>query len=470
MKKESAISGQGTIAAIITPPGEGGIGAIRIAGRLSFKIIENIFRAADKTSSPTTVFHLYYGHIVDRNTDIIDEVTMVRMPKGRSYTGFDQVEIFCHGGHFVLGRILSEILSYSARPAEPGEFTRLAFLNGRIDLARAEAVAELIASKTDYSYKAARNNLFGQFTETIDRIRSSAVALLAEIEAAIDFPDEALEIADRSRLMDQTTELIEKTSSLGESYRAGKIIREGYSIAIAGRTNAGKSSLFNLLLKHQRALVATRPGTTRDYLTEWIDLDGIAVSITDTAGLRGRASEVEKAGQESTLKIARASHLILWMVDISRRFWKSELVADLDNLPSNKDIIVVLNKSDKLSEPDKLNKKTGIDLPDETLTVILSCTTRAGFNRLKKAISNHISENLPDLTDQLVVTSKRQQEKLLKAAKNLKRVKSGLKRSVLIELVAHDMRLVINEIDEITGRIYNEEILDNIFSRFCVGK
>lgn len=413
---------------------------------------------------------MYYGYIIDKKGDIIDEVTMVEMPEGRSYTGQKQVEIFCHGGQFVLRRILAEIFSHNVRPAEPGEFTRRAFLAGRIDLARAEAVADLVASKTEYAYSAAKMNLLGQLSEHIDGIRKNAIELLAEVEASIDFPEEELDRAEKRRLLRSIETMILNIKELADSYRAGQIIKDGYRIAIAGRPNAGKSSLFNLFLSQNRAIVTPTPGTTRDYLTEWIDLDGIAVSFTDTAGLRSGAGITERTGQQSAIRVIKESNLIIWIVDIARPGWRKELFEDLKQFRGENDILITLNKIDKVKDLDKKQISMIPGLSESMPIILLSCRTKAGFKSLRKKLADRINRNLPDLTDRLVVTSERHKKKLEKCLKSMRRVRRGLIDSVSPELIAFDLRQGINEIDEITGRVYNEEILDRIFSRFCIGK
>lgn len=396
---------------------------------------------------------------------------MVRMPKGQSYTGQEQAEIFCHGGQFVLKRILREIFTHQVRPAEPGEFTKRAFLSGRIDLTKAEAVADLIASKTEYSYHAARGNLLGKMTDYIDAVRKGVVELLAEVEASVDYPEEDLEVGDKKRMLENIDEIISKAGELSESYRAGQIIREGYKIAIAGRPNAGKSSLFNLMLNKDRAIVAPTPGTTRDYLTEWIDLEGVAVSITDTAGLRAKGGQIEKAGQVSAYNIIRDSDLVLWMVDLTRKRWYSEMARDIAGLPTKNKVLVVLNKEDLLDESGgiKLIKKT-LDIRPRIEIAILSCKTERGFKNFRLSLIDRISRSMPDLTDRLVVTSARHKKKLDNFLKAFGRARKKIANGESPELIAFELRVGLNEIDEITGRVYFDEILENIFSRFCVGK
>ncbi len=459
-----------TIAAIITPLGDGGLGAIRISGPSSFTIIKKIFRRAEKNKTVDKTFRLYYGYIVDNKGDIIDEVTMVQMPRGKSYTGQRQTEIFCHGGQFVLKRILNEIFKHGVRPAEPGEFTRRAFLAGRIDLARAEAVADIVASKTEYAYNAAINNLLGRLSEKINSIRSSAIELLAEIEASIDYPDEELDSVEKTKWLDSIDNIIVQIDELAKSYKAGKIIKEGYRIAIVGRTNAGKSSLFNLLLNQSRAIVAPTPGTTRDYLTEWIDLAGMAVSVTDTAGLRSTAARVEQEGQKSALEIMKNAHLVIWIADITSKKWQTELKKDIIKYGDNYNILIVVNKIDKNRN---IGEKAPISISafDRLIPyTLLSCKTESGFKELKNMLIEYINKAMPDQTDGLFVTSERHQKKLRDSLKNLRRVKKGIRDTISPELIAFDLRLGINGIDEITGRIYNEEILEKIFERFCIGK
>lgn len=455
------------IAAIITPPGEGGIGAIRIAGEGSHAALRKLFRPHESPYDKYDMFRLYYGYIMDKKTQIIDEVTMVMMPEGKSYTGQEQTEIFCHGGQVVLKKILGRIYAEGIRPAEPGEFTRRAFLSGRIDLARAEAVAELIAAKTDYSYNAARKNLLGEISDKIDDIREKAIQLMAEIEASVDYPEEHLEPSEKQKLIAGATDILEGAKELAVTYKGGKIIREGFKIAIAGRPNAGKSSLFNLLLNQSRAIVAPVPGTTRDYLTEWIDLGGIAVSLTDTAGLRKRSGEIEKAGQEAAREIMEQADLIVWIADISRKKYKSELKSDLSGNLSEDKLLIVSNKIDLI---DDVAQKESYDENDNRQEVFLSCKTREGFEKLKKALLDRIKTDMPDLTDRAVVTSERHKQKLDGAIAAFTKVRNLIELNESPEITSFEMRRGIDAIDEITGRIYNEEVLDRIFAQFCIGK
>lgn len=395
---------------------------------------------------------------------MIDEVTAVYMPKGRSYTGLEQVEIFCHGGYAIVRTIQASLIKSGARAAEPGEFTRLAFTNGRIDLAQAEAVADLIAAHTKRSTEVAREHLLGAYSEHVGSMRKRMVAILAEIEASIDYPEEDLETADSERLAAAVKNLQADLEALAATYSGGQILREGFRLVIAGRPNAGKSSLFNLLLKRQRALVMETPGTTRDYLSEWIDLDGIAVNLIDTAGLREGGEAVEKAGQQQARELLDSADLALWLVDLAGDNWRDQLKRDIIDQNSTA-MIVVGNKIDVA--------RTGQSAVLREIcpaSQCLSCVTGEGSAELVAALVKIVERRLPDLSQGAVVTSARHQQKLAQAAESTAAAVEKLKAGDDLELVAFELRQAMTAVDEITGRIYNEEILAEVFSRFCIGK
>jgi tRNA modification GTPase len=389
------------------------------------------------------------------------------MPAGKSYTGQTQAEIFCHGGRYVLRRILDEILAHEIRPAEPGEFTRRAFLSGRIDLARAEAVADLVASQTEYSYHSAKQQLLGNYSSYLETLRGNLIRILAEVEAGIDYPEEDIE-TETPGVAESLNKIISDFKELAGSYKSGRIIKDGFRIAIAGRPNAGKSSLFNLMLNQSRAIVTPTAGTTRDYLSEWIDLDGIAVEITDTAGLRvgQKVSRIEKIGQEAARAILKNADLIIWIVDLSRKSWPSELKTDLGKYREYGNIIIAYNKVDKIK---KIPEKAGDEF-DGKSRAFISCKTKAGYKDLRKSLILRIKSDMPDMTDRLMVTSARHEKKIKAALKSLRRAGKGFKENRSPELIAFELRQAVNAIDELVGKIYNEDILDEIFSRFCIGK
>ncbi|MEE8575867.1 MAG: tRNA uridine-5-carboxymethylaminomethyl(34) synthesis GTPase MnmE, partial [candidate division Zixibacteria bacterium] len=336
-----------TIAAIITPPGEGGIAGLRIAGPDSKTILNRLFKPQSGAPHELEPFHLYYGSINSIGGELLDEVMAVFMPEDHSYTALEQVELFCHGGRQVSKMILDEIVGCGARVAEPGEFTKLAFLNGRIDLARAEAVAEMISANSLRSYETSRDHLLGGYSALIESIRQRLVKLLAEVEASIDFSEEDIEEKNASMILKSTREIKSEIDTLLQSYESGRIVRDGFKIVIAGRPNAGKSSLFNLLLKNERALVNPTAGTTRDYLSEWIEISGQAVNIIDTAGFRSSGDEIEMAGQERAREIVEQADLILWIFDVSDKSGSETIENDLQEMV-NKPICVIGNKIDLL--------------------------------------------------------------------------------------------------------------------------
>lgn len=401
---------------------------------------------------------LRLGRWSDATGRAIDEVTVVYMPEGQSYTGSEQFELFCHGGRQVVRMILDTILRAGARAAEPGEFTRMAFLNGRIDLARAEAVADLIAANTAHSYEISRQQLLGAYSHEIEKLRERLVTLLAEIEASIDFVEEDIEPQTIQALGKPASEILSDLERFIATYSGGRIINEGYKIVLAGRPNAGKSSLFNLLLRQERALVNPTAGTTRDYLSEWIDLEGFAVNLIDTAGLRVEGDELEKAGQSRARELIDSADLIIWMVDLADPGWKSHLDGDIDSFDRSR-LLITGNKLD-----------LAVGDPGDSVTIAYSCKTGKGIDKLTSAIVGRINERMPDLTSGVVVTSARHQQKLTKAAESMAVVVEQLRQVDQPDLIAYNLGQARDALDEITGRIYTEEVLGQIFSSFCVGK
>ncbi|MBD3403264.1 tRNA uridine-5-carboxymethylaminomethyl(34) synthesis GTPase MnmE [candidate division GN15 bacterium] len=458
--KKKQDSGDDTIAAIITPPGEGGIAAIRIAGPDSRTILHSHFQpSAGDPAAPAQPFMLRHGYWKASEGAVIDEVTAVHMPEGQSYTGLEQVEIFGHGGRQVVRLILQTILDSGARMAEPGEFTRLAFLNGRIDLTRAEAVAEMIAANTAHSYEASREHLLGAYAGEIERLRQAMVHILAEIEASIDFAEEDIDPAEQKKLTAPLGEIITDIDQLLATYRGGRIIQEGYKVVLAGRPNAGKSSLFNLLLRQERALVNPTAGTTRDYLSEWIDLEGYAVNLIDTAGLRIDGDEIEKAGQNLARQLIDSADLVVWLVDLADPDWKGLLATDVAMFDQEK-LLVTGNKIDVV------DRQASAEMP----TISYSCRTGEGIEDLTQALSDRINERMPDQTSGIMVTSARHQQKLTAAHEALTTARDQVLAGDTPDVIAFTLRQATTAIDEITGRIYTEEVLGEIFSSFCIGK
>ncbi len=457
--KKTNDSDDETIVAVITPPGEGGVAALRVAGKHSLSYLNRHFiSASKKLQKKPQPFLMRFGYFVDSKKEIIDEVMAVYMPHGKSYTGLEQVEFFCHGGRQVVMLIQEALIASGARMAEPGEFSKLAFLSGNIDLAKAESVAEIISANTSSSFNSAREHLTGAYSEHIGMLREALIDIIAEVEASIDYPEDEIDPKEKLKLQLDLEKIIAQVKELRDSYKGGKIIQEGFKIAIAGRPNAGKSSLFNLLLKQNRALVTATAGTTRDYLSESIELSGYKVDIIDTAGIRKSGGVIEKEGQKSAQKIIDSSDLVLWMSDLSQKSWKNNLSQDIEKFDKTNNILV----GNKLDESTSV--KSNLDY------IAISCKTKKSISTLKNEIIKRIDANMPDLTSGLIVTSARHKQKLSGALKKLKEALIKLQANETPELTAFDLRLAINEIDEITGKVYNEDILGKIFAKFCIGK
>ncbi|HSH00331.1 MAG TPA: tRNA uridine-5-carboxymethylaminomethyl(34) synthesis GTPase MnmE [candidate division Zixibacteria bacterium] len=445
------------IAAIITPPGEGGLGAIRCAGPGARKLCAPFLSWAT-IPEPFHLIHTTFS--IPSASAPLDEVMAVWMPSGKSYTGEEQVEIFTHGGRVVLQQVLRALFDAGARPAEPGEFTRRAFLSGRIDLTRAEAVAELISAKSEFAYRAARDNLFGETASVVTHLRERLIELAAELEANVDFPEEEIQPEDHERLVGSCARLAQEIASLAASYRRGVVVRDGFKVALAGRPNAGKSSLFNALLGRHRALVSETPGTTRDYLSEWITLGGFAVELIDTAGLRDSSERLERAGQELARALIDAAHLTLWIVDSAEPDWVVDYRADLRSY-AEREMLVVVNKIDLLASA---------PTPTDDRELCVSCATGAGLGALEARLVAQIEALAPDQTDGMIVTSERHQRKLLAAHEALERARAGLEEGLSPELIAFEISGACAALDEITGAVYTDDLLERIFSKFCIGK
>jgi tRNA modification GTPase len=401
-----------------------------------------------------------HGDLVSCSGEYVDEVLAVYMPSGRSYTGLDQIEIFCHGGRRVVQIVLEQVIASGARPAEPGEFTKLAFLNGRIDLAEAEAVAEVIAASTEASLQAGRDHMTGLYSQYVSRLRTDLLAALADLEASIDFSEDDVAQIDTQAFANRLQVIHIAIQQLAATYRGGRIVREGFRVAICGRPNAGKSSRFNLLLEHERALVDPEPGTTRDYLSEWIDLGGFAVNLVDTAGLRDSAGRVEQQGQVKAQQVIERADLILWVADMSEPNWVERARTDLLSLgdPSK---LIIGNKLDLVAE-------RWTELSTEVRAV--SCVTREGIGEVQSAILALINDIVPDLTSGQVVTSARHKRCLDRAEEGISRTVAALDAGESADILAFELRQAADQLGEITGQVYTEEILSEIFSRFCIGK
>jgi tRNA modification GTPase len=455
-----------TIAAISTPFGESGIGIVRLSGPLAEPIARRLFKPKKEVSDLIS-HHFHYGEIVDPQTgNPMDEVLLVLMKKPKTYTKEDTVEIQCHGGHIILWKVLELVLKQGARMAQPGEFTKRAFLNGRIDLTQAEAVIDLILAKTMASLEIANRQLRGALYREMTSMRERLIDRLALIEAHIDFPEEEIERVSLTRLQADLAEAVKKMEDWIASYEEGRIFREGISCAIIGKTNVGKSSLLNVLLKEDRAIVTPVPGTTRDVIEEVLSINGIPLRLMDTAGLRKTADAVEHEGVKRTKERIGDADLVLLVVDGSRDFDGDDL--EIFQGTEAKKRVVVLNKKDLL-------QKTPFDLmkdrfPNESI-ISISALKNEGIDDLRSAIFNTlIHKGVRTSPDHLIVANIRHKQALAQAKDNLSNAIESLEEGRSLEFIAFEIRSALEALGELVGETATEEVLNRIFDQFCIGK
>lgn len=456
-----------TIGAIATSPGIGSIGIIRISGSNSFAVLERLFRPHSGIAHADFESHkLIYGIFTDRNGLIIDEILAVFMRAPLTYTREDVVELHSHGSSLILQEILSEVFAVGVRPAQPGEFTKRAFLAGRIDLTRAEAVIDLLEAKTGAGVHLAVSQMQGRLAERIDSVRGVLVGMLAEVEVAIDFPDDEVELLESYRFLNKLeTGVIVPVRNLLELGRQGKIIREGVQVVIAGLPNVGKSSLLNGLLKEERALVTSIPGTTRDTIEEMISVRGVAVHLIDTAGIREHEDLVEGLGIERARKKLAGADLALFLIDVSSGITAQD--KELYESVVDKDHIVVLNKKDLIAAGELVSLVR--EFPDQRV-VSISARNHDGLAELADAIYHHI-------------TGGRELEERLPCAPNLRhkailaevleageRLSQAFKEQVSPDLLAVELQAALDSLSDIVGLTTPDDILEKIFSEFCIGK
>ena len=453
-----------TIAAISTAIGEAGIAIVRMSGDDSINIIDKIFVSASGTKMAEAENRKFlYGHICDGDKKI-DEVLVIKMKGPHSYTAEDIVEIHCHGGVVSVKRILNLILSKGARLAEKGEFTKRGFLNGRIDLTQAEAVIDLIKAKTDISFDLGLNQLGGALSEVLNKLKDELVSMQALIVANIDFPDEDIEDAAYNDLLDRSNKILEKMDKLLENSKNSRLLRDGINTVILGKPNVGKSSLLNGLLKYDRAIVTDIAGTTRDVIEDYINLDGVLLKISDTAGIRETDDEVEKIGVNIAREKLKDADLVIAIFDISRDFDQDD--KEILKLIENKKHIIILNKDDleqKISD-DEIEKY----FKDDYLR--LSVMENESVMKVEKLIIDLFFDGELQISSDTVLSNLRHINALREAKKELLEVNESLNKRVFLDLIEVDLENVIAHISEITGTITTEDILDRVFSDFCIGK
>jgi tRNA modification GTPase len=455
-----------TIAAIATPVGIGGIGIIKISGKLAEGIVQRVFQPKRPIKSLEN-FRLYLGHIIDPDAGVlVDEVLLSIMRGPLSYTREDVVEIDSHSGYTVLSRILRIILQAGARLAQPGEFTLRAFLNGRIDLTQAEAVVDLVNAKSEVSLHLAAHQIAGGLLMRLKEIRSGLMAILVDIEACIDFPDEQHTRIDRQRMGDRVYKSVLKPiKELISAYPQRKIWHEGFGIAIVGRTNVGKSSIFNRLIQKERVLVTPIPGTTRDIIECEINIKGIPVRLMDTAGMRKARGMVEKKGLDLTESCLASSDITLLVIDRSKPLNKYDL--GLLTKTMERDVIVVINKLDL---PQKVSEKKLEGVFGGLQRVSVSALTGEGVNDLTNAIHKLIMDKASILPSAPIMPNLRQVLALQQAGDYLEEAIINAMNGLPLEIVASDLTWAKGSIDEITGYKIDEEVIEGIFAKFCLGK
>ena len=457
-----------TICALATAPG-GALGIIRISGDHSLEILSRIF-SKDLTQAPANTIH--YGHIVTTvpagsattpagfPAGPIDEVLVSVFRAPHSYTGEDSAEISCHGSRYISNKVLELLVQNGCRMANPGEYTMRAYLNGKMDLSQAEAVADLIASSNKATHQLAMSQLRGGISTQLSSLREQLLKLTSLLELELDFSDhEDLEFADRTELTDIANKINKHITQLSHSFEVGQAIKQGIPVAIIGKTNVGKSTLLNRLLREDRAIVSNIHGTTRDTIEDTIDLQGVTFRFIDTAGIRQTTDQVEQIGIERTFAAINKARIVIWMVDKEPT---QEELAKINKLTENKQLIIVRNKIDKAeSEPFTIVKIPLIEI---------SAKHNQHIDQLEQAI--YQAANIPALSDaDIIVTNTRHHEALCRAQAHLQRVIDGLHQQVSGDLLSEDLRLTLDTLAEITGgQITPNEVLGNIFTHFCVGK
>ena len=455
-----------TIAGVSTAVGNSGISIIRLSGPSAFEITDSLFKGK-KTVQEQKSHTLQYGKILSPETgEILDEVLLSKMAAPKTYTREDVVELNCHGGYTITSTILSLLYKQGARPAEPGEFTKRAFLNGRIDLAQAEAVMDIIQARTDKGSKVAVKQLEGSLSHRLDEIREKLITLLAQIEVNLDYPEYDAEEITLARAEEETNEIINNLEALLSSFHFGKILREGMEVVIAGRPNVGKSALMNRLVRKNRSIVTDIPGTTRDIIEEYINIRGVPVKLVDTAGVRETEDRVEQLGVERSLKALTDADYVVVLVDASSPLQDEDKKVLVQVSAGDKPFIQVFNKMDLVK--DEEDKKA---LKEENPNALfLSVLEDKGVEDLEERIFKFATENNQDLDNQILITNTRHEHQLKKAKSFLEAVIRAIHHDMTLDMVALDLKSALEELGRITGHHADEDVVNAIFSRFCLGK
>ncbi|MHB8063856.1 MAG: tRNA uridine-5-carboxymethylaminomethyl(34) synthesis GTPase MnmE [Ruminiclostridium sp.] len=454
-----------TIAALSTPFGTGGIGVIRISGEKAFEVAAKIFVSA-KSMDEISSHSVIYGKIVDPETKtVVDEVLLLKMCKPKTFTREDVVEINCHGGIVVINRVLELLLKYGARPAEAGEFTKRAFLNGRIDLSQAEAIIDLINSKTVESSKAAVSHLEGRLSNKLKAIRAILVELLAHIEVTVDYPEHDIEEITSEKVLESLKVIKSELMTLAKTFDRGKILREGINIVIAGKPNVGKSSLLNQLAGSTRAIVTEIPGTTRDTIEEYVNIKGIPAKIIDTAGIRSTQDIVEKIGVDKAYKAIVDADLIIIVIAADTGILQED-VEVLESIKGKKSIVLI-NKTD-LVDKQKINELR--EQVNANIVLEASVFNEQGIDKLEDKISEMFFKGDISQNDEILLTNARHKNLVDQAVSAIDQALNSFTFGMPLDMVTIDIKSSAEYIGQITGESLDEDVMHNIFSRFCIGK
>ena len=464
------------ICALATPAG-GAIGIIRLSGSEAIRLTDKVFvSVSGKQLSAAKPNTLHYGEIKDKDGHTIDDVLVSVFRAPHSYTGEDSTEISCHGSRYILQQVLLRLIEVGCRQAEPGEYTRRAYMNGKMDLSQAEAVADLIASTNKATHQMALSQLKGHFSSELTLLREKLLKMTSLLELELDFSDhEELEFADRSELRALAAEIEKKITTLAHSFETGNALKQGVPVAIVGKTNVGKSTLLNRLLHEEKAIVSNIHGTTRDVIEDTTLIDGITFRFIDTAGIRKTDDVVENIGIERTYQKMEEAKIVIWLLDAQPTEAEIE---DMKEKNQGKKLLMVFNKIDEisfdkavLSSDDNSQTSSSVSLSDENVSILnISARTGENVSDLEQALVR--AADIPEITENdVIVTSARHYEALLRADESLSRVLESMDMGMSGDIIAEDLKMVLEELGEITGgQISSQETLNNIFKHFCIGK
>ncbi|MBF0978580.1 MAG: tRNA uridine-5-carboxymethylaminomethyl(34) synthesis GTPase MnmE [Clostridiales bacterium] len=456
---------ENTIVAISTAMGNGGIGIVRMSGEKSFEILEKIFRPKNKDAF-VKGYQIKYGNIVDpRNEEIIDEVLVSYFFSPKSYTTEDMCEINTHGGMVVEKRILELCLENGAEIASPGEFTKRAFLNGRIDLSQAEAIIDLINSKTIREARESINQLEGHLSSKIESIRQKMLDLMIAIDVNIDYPEYDEEEVTKNKSLNELKIILEELVKLENSFNTGKVLKDGVRTVILGKTNAGKSSLLNRILKEDRAIVSNIEGTTRDTIEEFVDIEGIPLKLIDTAGIRNSSNEIEQIGIQKSKKIANSADLIIAIFDITKNLDEDD--QELLEIIKDKKCIILLNKIDIL--PENIDLENKLKLINKNILKI-SAMEDIGIQSLYDKIIELYSFNTESLSNDVLISNERHKNLIQKAKMEINEAINATENDMYIDIISIYITNAMNYLAEITGNNVTDDVIDEIFKKFCLGK